>query len=156
MNDRLPCGHPVRKPACRVGKAFRAGTDCHQCHLYHNLPETAVGKVLRRNHPYPQAESEPPAPAADPAEEPVVGGRAFPCDFEGPVIQYATCDCHMKHIRWCLLGGDEAPVYDRCSRGHLQGNPVQQCYRCPDRTIDGVKVGPTRHGLTPLRVLPAD
>jgi hypothetical protein len=112
---------------------------CFLCHLWHNEPNNPVvraWKGLPRLTVGPGC--SPPEP--DP-----------PCDFESPgePLDYAPCGCEPKHVRGCTGG------HRRCSRGYLHGGAergIQPCYRCPDRTIKGVKVGPGRPGLTPLTV----
>lgn len=138
---RLPCGGCGRSSPGRV----RRPADCEWCQLARYSPDSAVIVAIMTRAGVRSAGVIPvPAGPPDPRRP------DSPCQMEGGVVESCMCGCEAKHVRECN------GRFGKCTRGFVRGSPYQPCYRCPDRTVDGVVVGTVRVGLTPVEYPPAD
>lgn len=116
-----PCrdAHPAPVAGCRV------------CELYETSPEHR--RVWDRVDTVAAVEQKALATAAAAGEPvPPPARVALACVHEGPVIEWAPCDCESKHVRVCLHP-EQGSQIDLCTRVTLYGAILQGCDRCAFR-----------------------
>ena len=68
---------------------------------------------------------------ATPTTPGVIIVPSVPCPYERGVVEFASCDCELKHVRICVYEGPDY-VGDRCTRGPNNGaDPgIVSCVTC--------------------------
>lgn len=105
------------------------------CHKEH--PELVAGcpscRLWSTSAKYRQAwGGDPQDIGLERVPEPTPEPPFVPCQHEGSILEYATCNCENKHVRNC----DHPELDDaRCTRGPNNG-AVRACLTCPLRQVE--------------------
>lgn len=109
---------------CRPEHIVPIPEKCGLCNLFINNPKYAAAWAV--------GETESPFRTAI---EPALSPSTKLCGLEGPVVEYAPCQCEQKHVRQCLYDGPDDRYGDRCVRGLLSAEipGIRSCQLCPHK-----------------------